>query len=297
MPTFLPFFKIPFIWGPLGGGDAVPKAYLKTFPLKQRIVQGSRYFLKATSFLNPLVSFPSKKAVAILARTENNTEVIPKKYRGKVKVILETAMTKDIFNYQRKKKDRNYFELIVTGRLVPFKNVITAVEALRFIPKNYRVHLTIIGKGPEKKRILEKIKKYGLEERIELIPEIPREEVLQKLTEADIYVFPSLREGGSWALMEGMAIGLPVVCLNWTGMNIITDENSAIRIEPSNPEQTPKDFAKAICRLMDDEALREKMGKSAKLRIQKAFNWEVKGQFMDNLLQNLDSSYYREGNQ
>lgn len=43
MPTFLPFFKVPFIWGPLGGADGVPKAYLKELPFKQRVVQSMRF--------------------------------------------------------------------------------------------------------------------------------------------------------------------------------------------------------------------------------------------------------------
>ena len=53
MPTFLPFFDIPFIWGPIGGGDGVPKAYIKNFPLKQKIIQRLRYVLIGTSFMNP----------------------------------------------------------------------------------------------------------------------------------------------------------------------------------------------------------------------------------------------------
>ena len=51
---------------------------------------------------------------------------------------------------------------------------------------------------------------------MKFISEIKRNEVLTKLSKADIYLFPSLREGGSWALMEAMAVGLPVICLNWT---------------------------------------------------------------------------------
>ena len=96
MPTFLPFFDIPFIWGPIGGGDGVPKAYIKNFPLKQKIIQ--RYVLIGTSFMNPLVAVPSKKAVAILCRTENNVMAIPKKYRHKTHVVLETAMEKEYVN-------------------------------------------------------------------------------------------------------------------------------------------------------------------------------------------------------
>lgn len=38
MPTFLPFLNIPFIWGPVGGGECVPRSFLRVLPWKQRIV-------------------------------------------------------------------------------------------------------------------------------------------------------------------------------------------------------------------------------------------------------------------
>ena len=60
MPTFLPFFKIPFIWGPVGGADGAPKPLLNRMPFKNRMVQKFRYFLVKTSFLNPRVAIPSR---------------------------------------------------------------------------------------------------------------------------------------------------------------------------------------------------------------------------------------------
>ena len=81
-----------------------------------------------------------------------------------------------------------------------------------------------------------------------------------RLCDADIYAFPSLREGGSWALMEAMAVGLPVVCLNWTGMRIITDTESAIRIEPSDYENTKSEFTAGIEKLLLDSDLRCSIG-------------------------------------
>lgn len=290
MPTFLPFFHIPFIWGPIGGGDGVPKAYIKNFPLKQRIIQRMRYVLIDTSFMNPLVTVPSKRAVAILCRTENNVMAIPKKYRNKTHVILETAMEPEVFHYSKDySRINDAVEIIVTGRMVPFKNVIAAVDVMKELKKKYeKIHMTIIGKGPEREKVQNRIREYHLEESITLIKELPREEVLHYLEKSDIYFFPSLREGGSWALMEGMAIGLPVVCLDWTGMSVITDEESAIRMKPSNYEKTVSDLAEATERLIQSEAFRRNMGKMGRKRIAEMYNWEVKGKFMEELLSTLE---------
>lgn len=289
MPTFLPFFNIPFIWGPLGGGDCVPKSFLKTLPFKDCVVQSSRYLLKATSFLNPLIVIPSKKAVAILARTDDSALTIPKKYRYKVEVILETAMSDDIFNL-KKRKHSEKTELIYTGRLVPIKNVCSIVMAMNLIPPKYNVHLTIIGKGPEKEKIHNLIQDSNLSDRVSMLEEIPRAQVLDKLTEADIYLFPSLHEGGSWALMEAMAIGLPVICLDCTGMHTITTNDSAIRIKPNGLKDFIEKVSENVCLLIDNPAKKDLVGQSARKRIEEHFKWEDKGIFIEKLLSRLDDS-------
>lgn len=85
MPTFLPLFRIPFIWGPVGGGDCEPKSFLKVLPLKQRVIQSARYTMSTLSILNPFILIPSMRAKAILTRTPNSATVIPKCFRKKQK--------------------------------------------------------------------------------------------------------------------------------------------------------------------------------------------------------------------
>ena len=294
MPTFLPIFKIPFIWGPIGGGEGIPKPFLKTLPFKDRIVQSLRYLFKYVIYINPLVMYPSYKAISILTRTNNTYNFIPTFFRSKTKVYLETSMESSIFeNKHEHQIQKNSINLIITGRLVPFKNVISAIKALHYIPSHYDYLLTVIGSGSEERNIKEEVARLNLSTRIIFIEETTRENVLKQLSQSDIYLFPSLREGGSWALMEAMAIGLPVVCLKWSGMEIITDDASAMRLAVTNPEQLPKDMAKAICKLIDNPELRLKMGNAGRERIKNVFNWDAKGVFMEDLLNELDASKHK----
>lgn len=286
MPTFLPFFKVPFIWGPVGGGDGVPPKMLAVLPLKQRIVQSMRYVLIKTSWLNPLVAIPSRKAILILCRTENNRDAIPKKYRHKCEVVLETAMGEDVFyHYKDYNTTNNTLEIITTGRLVPFKNTILALESFNNLCKKHsNVHMTIIGKGSEKNRLTEYILKNRLQKFVDIIPEVPRDQVLAKLCDADIYVFPSLREGGSWALMEALAVGLPVVCLNWTGMKIIANGECGILINPDTYSKVLDDFTNALEYLVENHELRTTMGINARNRMAKEFNWDRLGRKFEDIM-------------
>jgi glycosyltransferase involved in cell wall biosynthesis len=291
MPTFLPFFNIPFIWGPLGGADVVPKSFLSLFPLKDRIIQQIRYVLNYTTSINPFILYPCKKAVAILCRTHNNADIIPKQYNHKVHTIIETAIDiADLPIKSNKTIDNKTIHCITTGRLVPFKNVITAVRAFSHIPSKYAIHYTIIGDGQEIKNIEAEIKNINLTDRISLLPLMPRKEVLEYLAKTDIYLFPSLREGGTWALMEAMAMSLPCICLNWTGMSIITDDESALRLSVTNPEQMSMDIADGICKLIDNPILRKKIGDAGQERIKNIFNWNAKEVFIDSLFAKLENN-------
>lgn len=287
MPTFLPFLKTPFIWGPVGGAEAVPTTFLKMLPLKERIIQYSRKILNATTLFNPLVVIPSWKAKIIIVRTPDSKNAIPRIFQKKVKIYIETAMENNIFSFKKIQHNESQIRLIVSGRLVPFKNIKTAVKALKYIQNINNIAFKIIGSGPDYTSIQKMIKDFNLSN-VEIVESLPRMSVLEELQKSDIYVFPSLREGGSWALMEAMAIGLPVICLNWSGMRITTNDSCAIRLPVTDPEQMPKDMADAIIKLVKNPELRKQMGENGRKRIQTVFNWEAKGKFMEELFAELD---------
>ena len=292
MPTFLPLVGLPFIYGPLGGGDGVPRSFFRALPLKDRIIQSFRYVLTSIAIFNPIVMFPACKAKAILCRTENNRDFLPFFLKRKSTVILETAMDMDELGVVEKKECKSRIEFITTGRLVPFKNLKCAIDALAIVRQKYDFHYTIIGKGPETDRLKKQIMRLGLLENIEIKKQMPRDELLCELKKADVFLFPSLREGGSWALMEALALSLPTICLNWTGMKMITDEKCAIQLQVSNPHQMTNDFANAICRLIENPKLRKEMGLHARERMRDVFNWEAKGNFADRLLDKLDKECF-----
>lgn len=288
MPTFLSLLKVSFIWGPIGGGECIPKLFIKAMPFRQRLVQAMRYVLNATTMFNPFIFLSSCKAVAILARTSNTADAIPFCFRSKVRLILETAMEDDIFAYKKQRTDTDIIQMVISARLIAIKNIPTVIKSLKYIPQNKKYHLTIIGTGPEKNTIENEIKRNNCGDRVTIIPFMPRQEALKELEKADIFIFPSLKEGGSWALMEAMAMGLPVICLNWAGMAISTNDNSAIRLPVTNPKQMPKDMATAICELIDNPKLRETIGNAAREQIKANFNWETKGIFMLHLFDELE---------
>ena len=292
LPLWIYKLDIPFIWGPIGGGETVPSIMYKRFNLKDRIPHMIKNFLNKTVKYNPFVLAPARKAKLIIAMKKDTKKIFPIRFHNKIEIRLETCINNNEFSelckFHNNQRCDN-INLTYTGRLIAFKNVELILDSLKRIVENYPfIKLHLIGDGNKKQQLQAMVKNYNLENNVVFHGMLNRQESLKIVEKSDIYVFPSLREGGTWSLMEAMALGKPVVCINRTGMEIITDDTSAIRIEIKDYDEMVDDFARAIVTLINDPDLRIKMGESGKKRMNDIFSWDCIGEYIVNTLDNLD---------
>mgnify|MGYP002589856836 FL=1 len=290
MPTFLPFLSPKFIWGPMGGGECVPFSFIGVLPFKQRVVQMFRYILNYSTIINPLILLPACKAKVILARTPNTKAIMPFFVKKKTKVLLETAMEESVFQREKKLYESDIINMVISARFISIKNIPLVIKSLKYISTSKPWKLTLLGSGPDRELILRTIKEEGYGDRVNIISMLPREEALDLIVNSDIFIFPSLKEGGTWALMEAMAMGLPVVCVNWAGMAVETTPETAIQIPVSSPKTMEREMGAAISLLINNRSEREKMGQSARQRIRDVFNWDAKGLYMEKLFDEIESN-------
>lgn len=292
LPTFMHRLPVPFIWGPVGGGEAVPWPLIRYLAPRGRIPQYFRYFLMATFRFNPLVSGVTRKARVILARTDDTARIFPERHIGKIRVVLETAAADEWFKQQVIASEAiasNILQVIYTGRLVSFKNVEMAIRAVSEARRRgKKIHFTIVGDGPLQSSLQKLAAEEGISDAVTFTGRLTQDEVMVHLSRSDVYLFPSLREGGPWSLMEAMAVGLPSVCINTSGMRVIADKTSARMIEPSYPSLMIEMIADALCDLDDNPELRRDMGANARRRLNQEFSWPQKRSFMAKLLEDLD---------
>lgn len=291
MPTHLHKLNIPFIWGPIGGGEAVPTQYMSEFGWKERLVQMSRKIMMATKWLNIPMVMRCKKATLIIARTSDTIKALPVKDMSKVVVILETAVETETLQLMKRKDppmQNEKVNLIYAGRLIPLKGVRFLIEAMSMCRNRDKIIFTIIGKGYKQAELKKLAEACGVDKQVKFLGHVDRSEVLEMLKQADIFGFPSLKEGGTWSLMEAMAAELPCICLNTSGMKTITDEESAIRIEPQKPADTIIEFSKALDKLIDDRDFAVKMGKNARSRIENIFTWKAKSDTIFDVMDEVE---------
>lgn len=106
-------------------------------------------------------------------------------------------------------------DLLFGGRLIPEKNAELFVESIAEI-SNGRcdVDALIIGEGPERNTIENRIIELGVENSIEVIDFVDHDEFLGYIKSADVFAFPSQREGFGLVGLEALACGTPVVTSN-----------------------------------------------------------------------------------
>ena len=129
---------------------------------------------------------------------------------------------------------REAFLVLSVGELNPNKNHEVVIRALAQL-QNKNVHYAIAGKGALQDYLLSLASELGIEEQIHLLGF--RRDVAELYKVADVYAFPSFREGLSVSLTETLAAGLPIICSKIRGNVDLVDENGGILFDPHSVSQ------------------------------------------------------------
>ena len=170
--------------------------------------------------------------------------------------------------------------ILSVGELNENKNQKVMIEALSKM-KNQRVHYCIAGNGPLLQLLTDFAEEKGVKDRVHFLGF--RRDVPMLLRQAEVFVLPSRREGLGMAAIEAMACGLPLVSSNRHGINDYSIENvTGLKYDPADSTG----FAIGVEKLIDDAALRKKLGANCK-EIAKEFSLESSLACMEQYYQEL----------
>mgnify|MGYP001812435515 CR=1 FL=1 len=169
--------------------------------------------------------------------------------------------------------------LLFVGRLVEKKGLKYLIEALPLIlEKHPNVTLKIVGDGQEKERILDRILELGIGEHVEFLGAVANETLAEIYHSSDVVVFPSVvagdgdREGFGLVLVEALGCECATVVTNLPAMrDIIHNGKSALVI----PQKDVSLLAKKVSLLIDDDNLRQSLGKQGRQYVLERFDWEI----------------------
>jgi glycosyltransferase involved in cell wall biosynthesis len=255
----------PVVIGPLCGGMDYPPAfqYMQS-GISRWVERIGRFFSHAMHRL-----IPGKiRAEAIVVANACTRRALPHGVVGQIYELVESGVDLDIWKPADTRSASGRVRFAYLGRLVPWKAVDLLLEGFaRAAPCSPSAVLEIVGDGPLRARLEARTAELGLGAQVVFHGWLSRPQAADLLQSADVVVLPSLRECGGTAILEGMALGLPVITTRWGGPAHYVDDHTGIRVKPDSREVFIAGLAEAIVRLATNQELRIRMGEAARRRV------------------------------
>jgi len=245
--------KIPLIASDQGG--------LTTHPF---LNESGLFFKTLYKIQNFFIKKIIKDCTAISAANEYEKKIfLELNKQSKIKIIRNGVNLKTLVStvdFKTKYKISNKFILFV-GRFSKSKGIETLIHAFNIIQKNNKfsnIHLVIMGVDFGYEQSMEElIKINNLSEKIIVIKNPPREDVISAYGESEFLVLPSQWELSPLVPLESFAFKKPVISTKSHGIPFtVQDNKNGILVEPDNPKQ----LADAIIKLLLDDQLRVRLG-------------------------------------
>ena len=268
-PSFMGSLGIPFYFGPVSGGEAVPPSLRSGFRAGQRCREAVRDLSNRLVSLDPFMRGTFRQASRILV-TRDTLPLLPPSVRHKATRALAVALPScEPPEFVRPARRESQLRVLYVGRLLDWKGVDIGLHALRLIRQAFPdISFTIAGDGPARQRL------EGLCRELELIGAVhragwvPQAKLPDYYRKADLLLFPSLRDSGGMAVLEALAHGLPVICTDLGGPGLIVNRSCGrvIAAGGRTREQLAHDISAALVEIVSLPKLLESLSSGARLR-------------------------------
>lgn len=285
-PSFLSLLPAPFVWGPVGGGEAAPKRFWKDFSLRGQLYEHLRQIAQRVGELDPFTRITGKRSCIALATTEETKERLRLFNPHNLQVVSQLGLSSTEIEHfsQCSLPDGKPIRFVSIGRLLHWKGVHLGLRAFA-IANLEDAEYWIIGDGRERQSLEQLAEQLGITDRVKFFGKVSRNSVGSHLEQCHVLVHPSLHDSGGQVCLEMMAAGRPVICLDLGGPAVQITEETGIKVPAHDPEQAVTNLAKALSLLASDPDLRERMGQAGQKRVREQFAWSVKGQLFSDLYQ------------
>jgi glycosyltransferase involved in cell wall biosynthesis len=255
----------PFVWGPIGGGQAAPLRFGRHLGRRGTFKEAARAVRRhLVPFLPPLRRAVANSAL-ILATNRETVEVLHRAGASHVELFLDNGVRAEQFiAHRRMRRAGERLELVWAGRLEARKALPLALEAMALVP-DLPVRLSIAGEGPLRAACERRAAALGLGERVRFLGLVPRTRLLGDIfATSDGFIFTSLQDSFGSVVIEAMAAGLPVLALDHQGVGAMIPEQAAIKVPVTSPASTIRGLADGIRALAGSPELGQRLSEAAR---------------------------------
>jgi glycosyltransferase involved in cell wall biosynthesis len=245
--SFMGRLGIPFVIGPIGGGERAPFRLRHGMPVLCRAKELLRDLRIVLERYNPLSRSALAAAEHIYVTTPDSLRLVAPKWHSKTEVQLSIAACARTAKWTVRPRSESP-RFVYLGRLLYWKGVHLAIRALAEarvkVPAST---LTLIGGGPEERWLRNLASRLGVEDAVEFVGYVPsRQQVMDSLHTYTALVFPSLHDSGGMVVLEALAAGLPVICLDLGGPGVIVNRSCGVAVSTDQADE-----ARTVTRIAD----------------------------------------------
>ncbi|ASC71324.1 Glycosyltransferase type 1 [Halomicronema hongdechloris C2206] len=275
-PSFLALLPIPFIWGPVGGGEATPQCLLKDLNPRELLQELSRFLIHRLSEWDPFLGLTAKRSQIALATTEDTARRLAKLGAKNIKVLSQLGLEDSEIDRLSRIKPSQKCRFISIGRLLHWKGFHLSLQAFAAANLPLTIDYWVIGDGPDYARLTELAEDLNIADRVHFMGKLSREETLSKLQEASVLVHPSLHDSGALVCAEAMAAGRPVICLDLGGPALQVTQDTGIKIPAQSAEKIVQSLSEAMVYLAKHPDICAQMGIASQQRVRNTLSWSIK---------------------
>jgi glycosyltransferase involved in cell wall biosynthesis len=285
---------LPFIWGPLGGGEQFPRHFYSALSPASRLFEFVRSLSNFRSSNSSAVRETARRAAFVLASNRETLKIL-RRLRGSDKgldtlshVFYNQHKIVRFSEASRRKSFRGKLQLFAGGNLEGRKGVALAVEALAIVKsRDVPFQYTYGGYGPELSHLRSLTRRLDLEDRVSFVAGFYGDEYLSRLALTHIYLQPSLRDNAPLTLMEAMLCGCVPIILALGGPGEIVEQDSGVLIPASDRARVVSTIAEEIIRLHHDRESLERMSVAASQRIASVYHEQSYLRRMDSIYRSV----------
>lgn len=284
MPSAGAALGIPFVWGPLGGGESAPPGFLRGVGLKGLFEENLRALMRWVFERDPALTRTAKASTIAVACSEDTAARMRRLGVKDLRVMSSIGITPGGLGGHKPRPADGKVRFVSVGRLLHWKGFHFGLEAFAkaALPDS---EFVVVGNGPEMGRLQALVDRLGIRDKVTFTGELPWRDGLEQFQLADVLVHPSLHDSGGFVLLEAMEMRKPVVCLKLGGPGVYVNDSTGFAIEAQNIPQVIDDLAKAMQKLAGNEGLRRQLGEAGHQRVVTEFTWAKKAIDTERLYQ------------
>jgi glycosyltransferase involved in cell wall biosynthesis len=260
---------LPFVWGPVGGLENTAWGLLPVMGFGGAIYYGGRNLINSAQ--RRWLRSPRLAAAAagpgLIAATHAIARELKALYGVDSTVISEVVAPLELSPASAPaRRPGESLRVVWSGLHLPGKALNLLLEALGRLPRHRSLEVHIVGDGPMRPAWRALAVRLGVEQRCVWHGQLSRPEALKIMSSGHVLAITSLKDLTSTVLLEGLALGLAVICPDHCGFSGVVTDSCGIKIPAPSGKALIEGMAEGLLRLEGDEAGRREMGRGALAR-------------------------------